>query len=220
MLRAPETPLRPNVDRRWEVVAPGLDYVALFASSGGRLRIGAPGSSGVPVEAAPHQNGTALHALSGYDHELSELDGHVLLWWPADLGRQEINATLTRGPRSSHATVSWPPRRCQLREHRRVTLDVPVWIASLDSNDVAEGRTCNISAGGVGVALDPVAAWCIHDTGVVVCVTLDGAPFTAAGTIRRVDGGRFVSVRFDVISAAAESRVVAAVVATEPRRAL
>lgn len=204
--------------RRWEIVVSGIDTTLLTAASVNRLRVGVDGSAGVLVDVAPHPAGVALTATDPDDTTLDTLEGPVLLWWPDGLGRMEVTGELTRGSRSSTLTVAGSPRRTQHRAHRRVPLDAPMWITGLDTGHAETGRTRNISAGGVAATLDGPVDWCDVDDAVAVCVTLDGVPFVAAGTLRRIDRERFVSVRFDTLATVDESRISAAVLAAEQRR--
>lgn len=191
----------------------------LGAADPGPIRIGVPPQPGIPVDLVPTPEGTELVAPRPLDD--AGLPTNVTLWWSTGDARMEVAAEVAPADDRTVVRLAWPPRRLQLRRHRRARLEVPVWLHVLSSRQSVQGTTMNVSVGGMAFRVPDAMAAARLAVGqpVVVVPHLPSGPVGAAARIVRELTPRTFSVEFTTLGAAGEARIAAAVSEVESKTA-
>jgi hypothetical protein len=199
----------------------GADPELLIDACGGHVVLGAPDGTRIPLRCRTTDDGIAVLSSPGsLGEHLAGMIGGVRLWWPDGRGRAELTGTLSPGRRGSTLAVTWPPTHTQERRHLRAPATGRIEVRRLFQDGTASGRLLDLGAGGAAVVLDHVPAWWEAGVRLGVSLHLDGGPVVAVATVVRGSPGDFAAgLRFDTMSATAEDRVVAAVLAADSRRA-
>ena len=189
----------------------------LFSAMFGPLRIGERGGAGHPVEVATAEHGVEL--IPTEPIEANALRGDVALWWSVGDARMEFTASVRADGEELLIVLSGSPKRVQERSHRRVRVEVPLWVHRLGARAVFEAVTSNLSVGGLAFTVeDRLAAAALEvGTAVVVVPRLETGPIGAAGTIVRANSAQSYSVAFTALGAAEESRIASAISTAESR---
>ncbi|NLA35258.1 MAG: PilZ domain-containing protein [Actinobacteria bacterium] len=193
---------------------------ALFSAMFGPLRFGERGSAGHPVEVVAAEHGVELVSLETLD--LTPSSGELALWWSVGDARMEFAATATEHDGAFIVALAGSPQRVQERNHRRVRIEVPLWVHVLETAAILEATTSNLSVGGLAFAVGQPPTRTALDVGdavVVVVPQLQTGPVGAAGTIVRATSQKSYSVAFTALGAAEESRISSAITTAESRYA-
>lgn len=183
----------------------------------GPLRIGERGDTGHPIEVAATDHGVELIPQEAFAPDA--LSGDLALWWSVGDARMTFTASIRADGDDYLVELMGSPKRIQERSHRRVRLEVPLWVNRLGTRAVFEAVTSNVSVGVLAFTVEDRLACAALEIGnhVVVVPRLDTGTIGAAGTIVRANSGRSYSVAFTALGAAEEARIASAISAAESR---
>jgi len=218
-LRPPEpTTARPRHRVVLSMTSPASAH-ALVECSGGQFRIGDGASDGAPVEVEEVTG--ELIVATGRTVDLRGLrPGHpVVVSWTEvnDWGTLDARVDDAGADRLS-VRCEWPPRREQRREFRRFALELPMWICrGVDRPVVTEGRTRDLSGGGVAAAVP--SHGCEPGDAVVAIIRSGDRDVAAAATVQWIRGSTDVlGLGFDALMPADQDHLVGLVSRAETRR--
>jgi PilZ domain len=112
----------------------------------------------------------------------------------------------------------WPPQREQRREFRRFAMDLPIWVCSGVLRPlVAEGRTRDLSGGGVAASVPSHA--CEPGDTVVAVIRSPERDVTAAATVQWVRSATaLLGLEFEALAPSDQDHLVGLVSRAETRR--
>jgi hypothetical protein len=202
------------------MVVRGVHGAELVDATGGGLRIGPSVGDGVTVLVDERDGVAVLRPIDGEVDSLAALSGPVVLWWPGQRGRCEVDGDASATAAGPVVQLRWPPRQVQQRGHVRAPVDADAWVVDLVGAGTASGRMLDLSAGGAAIVLDDTRTWWGPGTRVAVCIHLPGRPVVVAATVVRTGArGRHAGLRFDTVATGDEDRLTAVALAADSRRA-